>query len=92
MHTCMGMHTVIYCGHRIVCLIASACFQGRGRRGPLLPERVRRSLNPTLYRNIEYDVWHKTKRGEMNRRNWISFNRLDLIKYFLIKLRVHNGM
>lgn len=37
--------------------------QGRGR-GRQLPERVRRSLNPTLFRNIEYDVWHKTKRGD----------------------------
>lgn len=39
--------------------------QGRGRgRGQHLSERVRRSLNPTLFRNIEYDVWHKTKRGD----------------------------
>uniref|UniRef100_A0A3B4YQ89 ubiquitinyl hydrolase 1 n=1 Tax=Seriola lalandi dorsalis TaxID=1841481 RepID=A0A3B4YQ89_SERLL len=36
---------------------------GRGR-GRLLPERVRRSLNPTLFRNIEYDVWHKSKRAQ----------------------------
>uniref|UniRef100_A0A4W6C1N4 ubiquitinyl hydrolase 1 n=1 Tax=Lates calcarifer TaxID=8187 RepID=A0A4W6C1N4_LATCA len=36
---------------------------GRGR-GRSLPERVRRSLNPTLLRNIEYDVWHKTKRAQ----------------------------
>uniref|UniRef100_A0A3Q0S8W1 ubiquitinyl hydrolase 1 n=1 Tax=Amphilophus citrinellus TaxID=61819 RepID=A0A3Q0S8W1_AMPCI len=26
--------------------------------------RVRRSLNPTLLRNVEYDVWHKTKRAQ----------------------------
>uniref|UniRef100_H3CGA5 ubiquitinyl hydrolase 1 n=1 Tax=Tetraodon nigroviridis TaxID=99883 RepID=H3CGA5_TETNG len=38
--------------------------KGRGRRGPQLPERVRRSLNPTLYRNIEFDVWHKTKKAQ----------------------------
>ncbi|XP_060887641.1 OTU domain-containing protein 4 [Labrus mixtus] len=37
--------------------------RGRGR-GRLLSERVRRSLNPTLFRNIEYDVWHKTKRAQ----------------------------
>ncbi|XP_034532067.1 OTU domain-containing protein 4 isoform X2 [Notolabrus celidotus] len=34
--------------------------RGRGR----LPERVWRSLNPTLLRNIEYDVWHKSKRAQ----------------------------
>ncbi|GAA6228378.1 OTU domain-containing protein 4 [Lates japonicus] len=38
-------------------------YRGRGRGRPL-PERVRRSLNPTLLRNIEYDVWHKTKRAQ----------------------------
>ncbi|KAM6960416.1 OTU domain-containing protein 4 [Tautogolabrus adspersus] len=37
--------------------------RGRGR-GRLLSERVRRSLNPTLFRNIDYDVWHKTKRAQ----------------------------
>uniref|UniRef100_A0AAQ4QJT5 ubiquitinyl hydrolase 1 n=1 Tax=Gasterosteus aculeatus aculeatus TaxID=481459 RepID=A0AAQ4QJT5_GASAC len=37
--------------------------QRRGR-GRLLPERVRRSLNPTLLRNVEYDVWHKSKRAQ----------------------------
>uniref|UniRef100_A0A674M9N3 ubiquitinyl hydrolase 1 n=1 Tax=Takifugu rubripes TaxID=31033 RepID=A0A674M9N3_TAKRU len=47
-------------------ILSSACFQGRGRRG-LLPERVRRSLNPTLYRNIEYDVWQKTKRAQQKK-------------------------
>ncbi|XP_074518247.1 OTU domain-containing protein 4 [Halichoeres trimaculatus] len=34
--------------------------RGRGR----LSERVWRSLNPTLLRNIEYDVWHKSKRAQ----------------------------
>ncbi|XP_070786275.1 OTU domain-containing protein 4 [Enoplosus armatus] len=38
-------------------------YRGRGR-GRHLPERVRRSLNPTLFRNIEYDVWHKSKRAQ----------------------------
>ncbi|KAM7366578.1 hypothetical protein PAMP_016010 [Pampus punctatissimus] len=38
-------------------------YRGRGR-GRQLPERVRRSLNPTLLRNVEYDVWHKTKRAQ----------------------------
>ncbi|XP_070848987.1 OTU domain-containing protein 4 [Chaetodon trifascialis] len=43
----------------------TATRHGRGRgRGRLLPERVRRSLNPTLLRNIEYDVWHKSKRAQ----------------------------
>ncbi|KAK1889940.1 OTU domain containing protein 4 [Dissostichus eleginoides] len=37
--------------------------RGRGRGRHQLPERVRRSLNPTLFRNVEYDIWHKTKRG-----------------------------
>ncbi|KAM8747425.1 OTU domain-containing protein 4 isoform 1-T1 [Acanthopagrus schlegelii] len=37
--------------------------RGRGR-GRQLPERVRRSLNPTLLRNIEYDVWQKSKRAQ----------------------------
>ncbi|XP_034413606.1 OTU domain-containing protein 4 [Cyclopterus lumpus] len=37
--------------------------RGRGR-GRLLPERVRRSLNPTLFRNVEYDVWQKSKRAQ----------------------------
>uniref|UniRef100_A0A3B5AEY8 ubiquitinyl hydrolase 1 n=1 Tax=Stegastes partitus TaxID=144197 RepID=A0A3B5AEY8_9TELE len=41
----------------------SQSYRGRGR-GRQLPERVRRSLNPTLLRNIEYDVWIKTKRAQ----------------------------
>uniref|UniRef100_UPI003AB0E691 uncharacterized protein n=1 Tax=Centroberyx gerrardi TaxID=166262 RepID=UPI003AB0E691 len=39
-------------------------YRGRGRGRPLLPERVRRSLNPTLLRNVEYDVWIKSKRAQ----------------------------
>ncbi|KAM9426770.1 LOW QUALITY PROTEIN: OTU domain-containing protein 4 [Pholidichthys leucotaenia] len=38
-------------------------YRSRGR-GRFLPERVRRSLNPTLLRNVEYDVWNKTKRAQ----------------------------
>uniref|UniRef100_A0A3Q2FYA2 ubiquitinyl hydrolase 1 n=1 Tax=Cyprinodon variegatus TaxID=28743 RepID=A0A3Q2FYA2_CYPVA len=38
-------------------------YRGRGR-GRMLPERVRRSLNPTLLRNVDYDIWHKTKRAQ----------------------------
>ncbi|CAG5929439.1 unnamed protein product [Menidia menidia] len=38
-------------------------YRGRGR-GRQLPERARRSLNPTLLRNIEYDVWLKSKRAQ----------------------------
>ncbi|XP_062239499.1 OTU domain-containing protein 4 [Platichthys flesus] len=37
--------------------------RGRGR-GRQLPERVRRSLNPTLLRNVEFDVWNKSKRAQ----------------------------
>ncbi|XP_056156224.1 OTU domain-containing protein 4 [Lampris incognitus] len=37
--------------------------RGRGR-GLFLSERVRRALNPNLLRNIEYDVWFKTKRAQ----------------------------
>ncbi|KAM9335206.1 OTU domain-containing protein 4 [Symphorus nematophorus] len=37
--------------------------RGRGR-GRHLSDRVRRSLNPTLLRNIEYDVWHRSKRAQ----------------------------
>ncbi|KAM4713864.1 LOW QUALITY PROTEIN: OTU domain-containing protein 4 [Anableps anableps] len=42
---------------------SSHSYRGRGR-GRLLPERVRRSLNPTLLRNVDYDIWHKTKRAQ----------------------------
>uniref|UniRef100_A0A3P8T7T4 ubiquitinyl hydrolase 1 n=1 Tax=Amphiprion percula TaxID=161767 RepID=A0A3P8T7T4_AMPPE len=42
---------------------SSQTYRGRGR-GRQLPERVRRSLNPTLLRNIEYDVWQKSKRAQ----------------------------
>ncbi|XP_028330130.1 OTU domain-containing protein 4 isoform X2 [Gouania willdenowi] len=38
-------------------------YRGRGR-GRQLPDRVRRSLNPTLLRNVEYDVWQKTKKAQ----------------------------
>ncbi|KAM4536589.1 OTU domain-containing protein 4 isoform 2-T2 [Odontesthes bonariensis] len=38
-------------------------YRGRGR-GQQLPERVKRSLNPTLLRNVEYDVWHKSKKAQ----------------------------
>nr|XP_054603330.1 OTU domain-containing protein 4 isoform X2 [Nothobranchius furzeri] len=41
----------------------SHSFRGRGR-GRQFSERVRRSLNPTLLRNVEYDIWHKTKRAQ----------------------------
>ncbi|XP_026200230.1 OTU domain-containing protein 4 [Anabas testudineus] len=36
--------------------------KGRGRGQ--VSHRVKRSLNPTLYRNIEYDVWQKTKKAQ----------------------------
>lgn len=34
----------------------SQSYRGRGRSRQQLPERARRSLNPTLLRNVEYDV------------------------------------
>ncbi|XP_060922618.1 OTU domain-containing protein 4 [Limanda limanda] len=37
--------------------------RGRGR-GRQLPERVRRSLNPMLLRNVEFDVWNNSKRAQ----------------------------
>ncbi|KAK2863281.1 hypothetical protein Q5P01_002814 [Channa striata] len=37
-------------------------YRGRGRGR--MSERVRRSLNPNLYRNVEYDVWQKTKKAQ----------------------------
>uniref|UniRef100_A0A3B3IKA9 ubiquitinyl hydrolase 1 n=1 Tax=Oryzias latipes TaxID=8090 RepID=A0A3B3IKA9_ORYLA len=38
-------------------------YRGRGR-GRQLPERVKRSLNPTMLRNVEYDVWNRSKRAQ----------------------------
>uniref|UniRef100_A0A4W5RCY6 Uncharacterized protein n=1 Tax=Hucho hucho TaxID=62062 RepID=A0A4W5RCY6_9TELE len=38
--------------------------KGRGGRGQHFSNRVRRSLNPFLYRNTEYDVWVKSKRAQ----------------------------
>ncbi|XP_030018671.1 OTU domain-containing protein 4-like [Sphaeramia orbicularis] len=37
--------------------------RGRGR-GRHLSDRVRRSLNPTLFRNIEFDVWQRSKKAQ----------------------------
>ncbi|XP_013859539.1 OTU domain-containing protein 4 [Austrofundulus limnaeus] len=38
-------------------------YRGRGRCRQL-PERVRRSLNPTLLRNVQYDIWQKSKKAQ----------------------------
>lgn len=38
--------------------------RGRGRGRGLLPEKVRRSLNPTLLRNVQYDVWQRSKKAQ----------------------------
>ncbi|XP_037116130.1 OTU domain-containing protein 4 isoform X3 [Syngnathus acus] len=38
--------------------------RGRGR-GLMLPESVRRSLSESLYRNVAYDVWHKSKKAQL---------------------------
>ncbi|KAM9834092.1 OTU domain-containing protein 4 isoform 1-T1 [Syngnathus typhle] len=38
--------------------------RGRGR-GLTLPESVRRSLSESLYRNVAYDVWHKSKKAQL---------------------------
>ncbi|XP_043086290.1 OTU domain-containing protein 4 isoform X2 [Puntigrus tetrazona] len=40
-------------------------FRGRGR--DLLSNKVQRSLNPALYRNVEYDVWLRSKRLQQQR-------------------------
>ncbi|KAJ8008546.1 hypothetical protein DPEC_G00106000 [Dallia pectoralis] len=45
-------------GHR------HAVGRGRGGKVSFLSKRVRRSLNPFLYRNTEYDVWVKSKRAQ----------------------------
>ncbi|XP_072314742.1 OTU domain-containing protein 4 [Eucyclogobius newberryi] len=37
--------------------------KGRGR-GRQLSDRVKRSLNPTLLRNVEYDVWQRSKKAQ----------------------------
>uniref|UniRef100_A0A8C6WQE4 ubiquitinyl hydrolase 1 n=1 Tax=Neogobius melanostomus TaxID=47308 RepID=A0A8C6WQE4_9GOBI len=36
---------------------------GRGR-GRFMSERVRRSLNPTLLRNVQFDLWLKSKKAQ----------------------------
>ncbi|XP_069044936.1 OTU domain-containing protein 4 isoform X2 [Lepisosteus oculatus] len=33
---------------------------------PTLPKSVRNSLNPSSYRNIEYDVWMRSKKAQQN--------------------------
>ncbi|XP_019711670.1 OTU domain-containing protein 4 isoform X3 [Hippocampus comes] len=40
--------------------------RGRGS-GLVLPESVRRSLSESLYRNVAYDVWHKSKKAQLKR-------------------------
>uniref|UniRef100_A0A8C2JSW0 OTU domain-containing protein 4 n=1 Tax=Cyprinus carpio TaxID=7962 RepID=A0A8C2JSW0_CYPCA len=41
--------------------------QSRGRGRDLLSTKVQRSLNPALYRNVEYDVWLRSKRLQQQR-------------------------
>ncbi|XP_067301596.1 OTU domain-containing protein 4 isoform X2 [Pseudorasbora parva] len=44
--------------------------RGRGSRGRgrgLLSTKVQKSLNPALYRNVEYDVWLRSKRIQQQR-------------------------
>ncbi|XP_062986543.1 LOW QUALITY PROTEIN: OTU domain-containing protein 4-like [Elgaria multicarinata webbii] len=39
-----------------------------GKSNPItLPKNVLRSLNPSVYQNIEYDVWQQTKRDQQKR-------------------------
>uniref|UniRef100_A0A671PBV6 ubiquitinyl hydrolase 1 n=1 Tax=Sinocyclocheilus anshuiensis TaxID=1608454 RepID=A0A671PBV6_9TELE len=45
-----------------------ACLgQSRGRGRDLLSTKAQRSLNPALYRNVEYDVWLRSKRLQQQR-------------------------
>ncbi|KAK9954703.1 hypothetical protein ABG768_016752 [Culter alburnus] len=39
----------------------------RGRGRDLLSTKVQKSLNPALYRNVEYDVWLRSKRIQQQR-------------------------
>nr|XP_021325426.1 OTU domain-containing protein 4 isoform X3 [Danio rerio] len=39
----------------------------RGRGREFLSTKVQKSLNPTLYRNVEYDVWLRSKRLQQQR-------------------------
>ncbi|XP_073679092.1 OTU domain-containing protein 4 [Garra rufa] len=41
--------------------------QSRGRGRDLLSTKVQKSLNPALYRNVEYDVWLRSKRIQQQR-------------------------
>ncbi|XP_016349602.1 OTU domain-containing protein 4-like isoform X2 [Sinocyclocheilus anshuiensis] len=41
--------------------------QSRGRGRDLLSTKAQRSLNPALYRNVEYDVWLRSKRLQQQR-------------------------
>ncbi|RXN34273.1 OTU domain-containing 4-like isoform X2 [Labeo rohita] len=41
--------------------------QSRGRGRGLLSTKVQKSLNPALYRNVEYDVWLRSKRLQQQR-------------------------
>ncbi|KAJ0056039.1 hypothetical protein NL108_018143 [Boleophthalmus pectinirostris] len=43
----------------------AAALKSKGRgRGRSLSERVKRSLNPTLLRNVQYDVWTRSKKAQ----------------------------
>lgn len=55
--------TLIYCGNKTVsALQGRGRGQSRGRGRSFLSTKVQRSLNPALYRNVEYDVWLRSKR------------------------------
>ncbi|KAK7132811.1 hypothetical protein R3I93_019143 [Phoxinus phoxinus] len=41
--------------------------QSRGRGRGLLSAKTQKSLNPALYRNVEYDVWLRSKRIQQQR-------------------------
>lgn len=41
--------------------------QSRGRGRGLLSAKAQKSLNPALYRNVEYDVWLRSKRIQQQR-------------------------
>lgn len=36
------------------------------------PYRVAKALDPNIYRNVDYDIWHEIRRGKSNLLNFIE--------------------